>query len=426
MAEIQQDEIDLKQYYQILKKHKGFIISVILLFFICSSVINIFILPKIYSASGKIFINRNKMQLKMEPRFQTHSDEDISYETYVELLKNREILNNIINRLKLNMNTGRLADMILINNIHDSGKSDVLQVIVEAGDPLLAKNIVNILLEEYIIFFQKLYASNPRETKGYINQQVENSKHQLEKEEDKLKKFNEENSLDLIKKQIEVRLEGVSRLEKELASTQIEKEELEYKLDQLKKEVESKKYYLSSPLVESNSLYQELQRRLINLEIKLAEIKQSLSEKHPTYQETLVTIEQNRVKIQEVIQSIIENYNFKLSNFMDREKTLKEDINKYKKEVLQFQAKYAELDLTTKRLQRNQELATQTYTMLANKIEELKIEDKVQPTLMKIIEYAEIPESPTKPRIIRNIGLISILGFFMGIFLAFIKEYFEN
>ncbi len=422
----EQDEIDLRQYWQILKKNKKIILIISLLFFIGSLILNFFLLPKVYSASGKIFIDRKKMQLKMEPRFQTYSEDEINYDTYVDLIKNSKLLDTVLKELNLSISQNSLADMISVNNIQNTGKTDILHIIVEANDPVLAKNIVNTLLIKYVDFFQELYTSNPRETKNFIQTQMNKSKQNLEIEEEKLKKFNKENLLDFLKKQIDLRLDEISRLEKELASTRIEREELEYKLNQLKKEVKDKNYYLSSPIIESHPLYQELQRKLINLEIKLAEIKQNLSEKHPDYLETLVTYEKNKEKIHEVINSVIENYDYKYSNLQSKETNLKENLNKNKKALVNLQAEFAELELTQKRLQRNQELASQTYNMLANKIEELKIEDKVQPTLMKVIEYAEKPESPIKPNIIRNTVLISTLGIFLSIFISFIKEFIIN
>ncbi len=45
---------------------------------------------------------------------------------------------------------------------------------------------------------------------------------------------------------------------------------------------------------------------------------------------------------------------------------------------------------------------------------------------MRIIEYAEKPKRPVRPRIIRNTALASIAGLFAGIFLAFLRENIEE
>ncbi|MBI5417919.1 hypothetical protein HZA55_08250, partial [Candidatus Poribacteria bacterium] len=256
--------------------------------------------------------------------------------------------------------------------------------------------------------------------------QMDISKKQLEADEDSLNKFSRENSLDLIKQEIQDNLEKLSTNKKLLTTVKLEADELRYKLDQFKKEAENNNLFLSSPLAESDAFYQELKKKLINLDISLAETKQNFSEHHPKYQEIHITIEKTKEKISEVIHAAINNYEFKLNNLEDKEKILRETISNAEKNILNFQTKMAEYELKFDRLQRNQKLAAQSYTMLATKIEEVKIEDKVHPTLMKIIEYAVTPQSPTKPRILRNVGLFSILGFFTAIFLAFIKEYFED
>ncbi|MBI5416420.1 hypothetical protein HZA55_00500, partial [Candidatus Poribacteria bacterium] len=167
-----EDEIDLKEYFLILKKKKKIILIACLTFFAVTLIINL-LSPKTYSASGKIFINRKKMELKMEPKFQTYSNEEVDYETYADLLKNNELLSDVIKQLNLNMAAQDLGKMITIENSSSSGKVDILRITVDANNPILARDITNEILKKYVVFFQQLYTSNPREVKFYVQKQMD-------------------------------------------------------------------------------------------------------------------------------------------------------------------------------------------------------------------------------------------------------------
>ncbi|MBI4652408.1 hypothetical protein HY745_14260, partial [Candidatus Desantisbacteria bacterium] len=386
------DEIDLKQYIAILKKRKKLIFLIWILITFSAFFYNI-LMPKTYRASGKIFIDKKKMEIKMEPQFQTYS-EDISSNTYVMLLTNRTLLNNVIdklnksNKFNINLTYDQLSKMIVMNNIHNDldSKINIFEIIVDTSDPNLSKDISNILLEEYVNFFQQLNSKNNKDINEYITKQISVSRSTLNEEETKLKKFKETNSLELLQKQIKTHIDDLSDNESSLLRINNDLIEMEYLYNQLKEEYNLGKLIISSPLVENSILYQDLRRRILDLEIK-KELKDTINDTKET--------------LSGVIKNILEKQDFQIDNLKIKKINIEKNIEKLKKGIFEYQSKIASLELSKQVLERNFTLAQKAYLMLSNKLEEIIIEDKVQPASMKIIEYAEAPKNPISPKILR-------------------------
>ena len=66
------------------------------------------------------------------------------------------------------------------------------------------------------------------------------------------------------------------------------------------------------------------------------------------------------------------------------------------------------------------------YKLLREQYEAAKVEAKDSTTSFQILEYPEIPEIKSKPSRILIVIILTIVGFFIAIFISFIKEYIRR
>lgn len=71
-------------------------------------------------------------------------------------------------------------------------------------------------------------------------------------------------------------------------------------------------------------------------------------------------------------------------------------------------------------------LALGVYQMLANKQEQLKISESIEPGEATIVQPARTPDTPVRPRPLRNALLGLLLGMSLGAAMAFTGEYLDN
>ena len=69
-------------------------------------------------------------------------------------------------------------------------------------------------------------------------------------------------------------------------------------------------------------------------------------------------------------------------------------------------------------------VAETTYSTLAKRYEEARINEIMEASSLNIIDMAALPEEPVKPKKVFNLCLGLFLGLFVGILSTFFLEYF--
>jgi len=105
-----------------------------------------------------------------------------------------------------------------------------------------------------------------------------------------------------------------------------------------------------------------------------------------------------------------------------KENSLKAALGKQNKESLELNQKAIGYGV----LRRGAESARQMYELLIKRFKETSLTEDMRTGNIRIIDRAEVPEYPVKPRKKLNILLAIIVGLVTGIGLAFFFEYLDN
>lgn len=118
------------------------------------------------------------------------------------------------------------------------------------------------------------------------------------------------------------------------------------------------------------------------------------------------------VKTRAVTDEVIEKLNLDMGY-----KEFKEKVNVN----LVKDTEIIKLEVTDRNPELAAKIANETALVFMKNIKEIMMVENVQ-----VIDEAQIPESPIKPRPKLNMAIAGVLGFMIGIFLIFLLEYLDN
>ncbi|EEL48463.1 YveK family protein [Bacillus mycoides] len=139
-----EETISLKELFAILRKRLVMILAITIGAALVSAIVSFYFITPIYQTSTQILVNQKKQEGIVQPgEIQTSLQ---LTNTYKVIVKSPVILDQVKEKLKLNMSTGALNSKISVGNEKDS---QVMVVAVQDKDPKLARDIANTTAEVF-------------------------------------------------------------------------------------------------------------------------------------------------------------------------------------------------------------------------------------------------------------------------------------
>ena len=414
MVEIQEEEIDLREYINVLLKRKGVIILIFLIAVIAAALVSYFYLKPVYEASTILMISKPKYQVELEPKIQTQFTPEISLATYESLIKDREIEEEVIKKLNLDqppyeLSPDSLQGMITIESLKNT---NLIKMNLQAGEPKLAKDIANVWAALFVEKNKDLNLQESKEAQGFIEEQLKISKQNLSTIEEEIREFNETNNIEIFDSEIKSKVAKVLNYDLRLAdiklSLQKEKAMKEQVIIALN---EQDKVVKLSKSITNDQFFHQLMSSLTNDNLNNINLTYVSEEINPIYYDL----------VQQLISTDIS-----INSLQAEEKQLKENIDDYWERIENLKQELAQEKLTQSRLEREYNTAKGVYGVLSQKNEEVKIAVATESGLVKIASLAYEPRGPIKPNKKLNILIAGVLGLFVGIFVAFFLEFWQK
>jgi len=276
MPEMQEEEIDLREYINVLLKRKGIIISIFLAAVITVALVSFFYIKPVYEASATLIISIPKYQVKLEPKIQTQFTPVISLAIYESLIKDGKIEKEVLKRLNLDqppyeLTPNSLQRMITIKLSKDT---NLIKLNLQASDPKLAKDIVNVWAELFVEKNKDLNLQEDKEAQRFIEEQLKISNQNLSKIEEEIRKFNETNKIDAMDKEITVKLNKIMANESRFTDVKITTKKEEANIKRIFRQLLQKRVecYQSKKADLKISIFKE--------EINISQIQKQLDEQN--------------------------------------------------------------------------------------------------------------------------------------------------
>ena len=372
-----QYDVDLRDYWRIIKKKKSSIIFMVLLVGICSYGFAKFKEPApLFEASSAIKIDRFSNMASILTGDYWQQSENMVTHTYIitsfpvlcqtakflgwlpedaseDIVQTSKKYLSIIRRLKS-----------MVEPEHQEG-TNIINIRVMSGKALEAAKIANAFARSYREYNIREKNKKTFETKAFIEEQLGLTSNRLKLAENELQAFKESYGLISLDAQTQNTLNRLYAVEAEFEKTKLDKAEVKSQLQMIR----DNKINSSGDLKESlfaagmNSPVYGLKTKLSDLLLKRQTLLINFTEKHPRVKEI-------DDQVQAVLHETTKELQALLKSYKNREKDLSQRIYQLRRENLSLPEKGLQLV----RLQRDVELQESLYTQLKEKYQETLIQ----------------------------------------------------
>ncbi|MBA7694783.1 hypothetical protein ES703_103396 [subsurface metagenome] len=409
------EELELRDYIEVLLRRKWIIILVFFVTAISAGVGALYLVKPVYQASALLMISKPRYQVELEPKIKTPIPLEISLETYKNLIKSADLEEKVIKKLGLDQPPDELTVEALdkMVSVEAVPKTDLIKISVKSGVPGKAKEIVNTWVALFIEENKDLNLRETTEAQSFIENQLKVSEQNLFLAEEKLCKFNEENSVSMLKEEIADKIRRIISSEGRLADLKVLIKEKEAELNQAKSQLAKQ----PETFVLTKSMYDDASFNQLTSELTP---KEALLLKNLRFESETLN------PLCTALRSRVANLKIDLDRYQSGATELTKNINSYRTRMEQLRKQLATEELTKCRLERIRNTACSIYDVVSQKAAEIKIAVASETGVVKIVSLAHEPRNPVGPGKRRIVLIGGVLGLFMGIFIAFFVDYWKR
>lgn len=422
-----QYELNVLDYWLIVKKRKGIILLSTGLVVACTLALTQYLKPQpVYEASARVKFERSSTfaNLLLES---VSAQPGFDLNTEMEVIRSFPILERVARELKLlpgEPQAGETRSAQYLETIYGlqqkiktsiEGGSSIIRITATSDTAEWAQRLANAVAEAYREENIRTRNRSVLESRRFVEEQLAAQEAALQRAEEALREFKEREGQVFLNEEAKAALESFTRLEAEYDKILRVRDETLKQLDALRQSRDGRlpeRIFTDEP----TALLSTLNNRLTDF---LQERDNLLINYTP---EHLLVKELDR-KIRNVKEEMIRELESKLKSLSGREAVLKEQIETYRKRYFDFPKAAIELS----RLERDVAVAADLYAKLKVKHQELLIKHAERIEEVSIIEPAILPTEPiNQPDNWRNFIVAVLMGGLLGIVLAFARESFDT
>jgi tyrosine-protein kinase Etk/Wzc len=322
-------------------------------------------------------------------------------------------------------------------------KTDIIKINAQTHDPFLSKILANTAAEVLRSRNLKIKRNEVSGVREYIEEQLAVFKEQLQRSEETLKEFKELNSITSLEQESQEILRRITAAEVIYNQVKAQRKSTEERLTVIHDKLSVKREELVPTITNISSPWmQQLKDRLIELQVQYARLQvQDYPPEHPKMVQLQQEIDQTKKSLtnealklaqggivvdplSQINTYLTESFSLEieLETLKAQEQALKKVVSEYEQTLKALPVKEFELA----NLLRNRTVNEKIYMMLLEKREEARISEAEKIANLRIIDEAQLPLFPIKPRKRLNLAIGLMMGLFIGFGLAFLLEYMDT
>lgn len=436
MKNMQEQEIDLLELWAVWNKHRAFV-GKLTAGFAAAAVAYCLLVSPTYEATSTVRIRPQKgigTSLLDMAGGNTNAQ---AVNTYMEILKNRVVIDGAVARLEKTGNEKIVAEAAGLGSslrVATVRNTELVSVVVRSKNPEYAQKANQALLDSFLDTLTKIERQQYSVTRQFLEGRVSEAKREMNKAEDNLGEFQKEHKIISPENTVQMAAEKMAMTDKLKAQNRIDMEYASAMAGAIDGQMKG-----NTRAIADNGTLQAYNAQLAKLESQRIEYAAKYTAKHPAMVKINQDINSLKAKMDEEIQRIarLETnsggvYNEMLANKLKSEAeasvarqnlaSLETIENDFKKDI----DKLSDSNKEHLRLLRDVTVSQEIYTMLAKRLEEAKVAEVSISRDVQVIENPVVPAIPVEPRKARTVGLAMLLGFFLSSAYAVGKEMFNR
>ncbi len=457
-----EDEIDIRQLWFTLSKHKWGIAGLAFVITLLTILI-VFSLEPVYEASASLLIESEEANVvSIEEVYGIPGANSEYFETQAQILNSRDLAEKVFSLLKLKehpeflpkekkfsfdfrryipldwligseadkkpltesqKHTLLIEDFMEMMEIGLVRNSQIIKLGFESHYPDLAAEVPNTLAQVYINTYLEEGSEMNLQATNLINERIGELKQNLDKSEKVLQDYIEKEQLIDVKGIDSLAAKELDEITASLVEARRKRSEAQILFQQVKAlkdgdvdKIESIPAILNHPIIQSSyTIKAEADR-------KVSELSKRYGPKHPkmisAISEQRTSNESLKRKMASIIRSISKDYEVARAE----ESHLQGALNRTKSEVKGINKKEFKLEELRREVESNREL----YNVFLTRLKETSATSDMQSANARIVETAVAPTKPTKPKKALIVAIACMLSLMLGAMLAFLIESLDN
>ena len=458
---LQQEEPHLRDYLQVVLRRKW----IIIVFFMVSVTIvaiKSFQATPIFTTSVQILVNKENPNVVSFKEVMSMGADNMFIQTQLKIMKSRSLARRVIKSLNLkdspefkpdgkskgfsirgilsallkkkdsknkSLKTDKIdADSGLVSGYLSRLKAEsvrnsrLVNISFEGAHPDIIKTIANRHAREYIDKNLEMRFAASQDAVEWLQKQLYEKKESVEKAEIALQLYKEKKKIVSLEDRQNIIVQKLEELNSTLTTARTQRIVTETLYNQTKIFAGDPELMESIPDVMNNSLIRGLKKDYVGLRVEITRLSEKYGEKHPNMIRRRAEAKELESRINSEVSKIIRSIGTEYKVALSREKSLSVALEKQKRVALDLNRKA----IAYGTLQREAESERAMYGILLTRMKETDITGALKTSNIRIIDPAEIPRRPIKPKKKLNILIAAMVGLTLGVGLAFFLEYIDN
>ena len=301
-------------------------------------------------------------------------------------------------------------------------ESEIVNINFEGRSPGLITLITNTLAETYIVRNLELQSSINLGAETWLKTRAAQLAEDIKISEKKLQSYKNKTQVVDFDGKRDFPAEELNQLIREQIKAKSESMRLGSLYRQLKK-IQIKydspiKTFLSVPLSLGDTSFIELKRKFLLLNSELESMQKAYTPKHPDVISLKQKIDSLKRRIPSELNEFINSTEIKYRSALTGERELSSSLENYRKKIVNVDNDLIQYNLLKQEVDSNKNL----YDLLSSRIKELDFSSNYKETNVRIIDRAEVPLKPIKPKLGIYWAFTLVFGLFGGFLIIFLIE----
>lgn len=435
------DTIDLKKLFSLMSEKKMIVIAIVVICTIIATIVA-FVLPKSYQSTTLVRVKSSSSSpmagyAAMVAGFgiDIGGGNSGSPESYIELMKSREVLEPIIAELDLSDEDkekltaeGFAKKNLEVTNIK---KTDLITIAAYGKTPEEAQMISQGVADNFLALMTKLNKEDNSSVLKFLDERIKIAKEEMETAENKLQAYQQEHKIYAPDEQAKAIIANLNNYDTTIAQLQAQSEGDSAKLAGVTSQLEQQNASLLEYNVSDNVNIGNIRESIVNKRVELVGLQQQFTDEHPDVIKAKEELNSLERSLSDEIAKAVNSQSVTLSPVQSnllKDKISTEvqiSVNNASLEALKAKQAEAQESIATlsadsveyMRLSREATITGQVYTSLVQNYEQTRIQEAKDSMDIQIIDAADLPKEdmPAKP----NKKIIVAIGFVLGIMISF-------
>ena len=433
------DTIDLRKLFSLMIEKKKIVIAIIVVCTIIATIVA-FVLPKSYQSTTLVRVKSGSSSMSGYAAMAAGFGIDIggsssaSPESYIELMKSREVLNPIIEKIDL---TDEEREKMKADDffkkyleITNTKKTDLINIAAYGKTPEEAQMISQGVADNFLALMTKLNKEDNSTTLKFLDERIKIAKEEMETAENKLAAYQQEHKIYAPDEQAKAIIANLNNYDTTIAQLQAQSEGDSAKLAGVTSQLEQQNASLLEYNVSDNTNIGNIRESIVNKRVELVGLQQQFTDEHPDVIKAKEELNSLEKSLSDEIAKAVNSQSVTLSPVQSnllKDKISTEvqiSVNNASLEALKAKQAEAQDSIATlsadsveyMRLSREATITGQVYTSLVQNYEQTRIQEAKDSMDIQIIDAADLPKEdmPAKP----NKKIIVAIGFVLGIMIS--------